>query len=109
MAGLENEQVRGLTELDRLIHQPARLAIMSLLFVVESADFTFLLNQLELTWGNLSTHISKLEQAGYLEVEKTFVDKKPQSSCRLTQAGRQAFEQYRHQIQGLMEGLHSVE
>jgi DNA-binding MarR family transcriptional regulator len=105
MADWDQEKMRQLTEVDRLIHQPARLAIMSLLYVVTSADFTFMLNQLDLTWGNLSTHISKLEQAGYVEVEKTFIDKKPQSSCRLTEEGRQAFERYRQQIQGFMDQL----
>jgi DNA-binding transcriptional ArsR family regulator len=61
-----------LAELDRLVHEPARLAVMALLYVVESADLTFLMNQTGLTWGNLSAHMSKLEEAGYLQVEKSF-------------------------------------
>ena len=59
-----------LAEIDRLVHEPARLALVALLYVVESADFTFLMNQTGLSWGNLSAHMSKLEEAGYLEVEK---------------------------------------
>jgi DNA-binding MarR family transcriptional regulator len=67
---------------------------MALLYVVDSADFTFLMNQTGLTWGNLSAHMSKLEEAGYLAVEKTFKDKRPNTSLRLTQKGRDAFRDY---------------
>ena len=56
----------GFTDIDKLIHEPARLAVMALLYVVDSADFTFIINQTGLTWGNLSAHLSKLEEAGYL-------------------------------------------
>ena len=65
------------------------------LFVVDAADATFLLNRTGLTWGNLSTHISKLEDAGYVAVEKTFRGKKPCTMVRLTTTGRTAFEDYR--------------
>ena len=84
----------SLAEIDRLVHEPARLAVMSLLYVVDSADFTFLMNQTGLTWGNLSAHISKLEDAGYLEVEKTFKGKRPNTALKLTSQGRQAFRDY---------------
>src|SRR5512137_415593 len=84
----------GLAEIDRLVHEPARLALMSLLYVVESADFTFLMNQTGLSWGNLSAHMSKLEEAGYLEVEKGFKGKRPNTTLRLTPQGRQAFTGY---------------
>jgi DNA-binding MarR family transcriptional regulator len=84
----------GLADLDRLVHEPARLAVMSLLYVVESADFTFLMNQTGLTWGNLSTHMSKLEEAGYLEVEKSFKGKRPNTTLKLTTQGRAAFSEY---------------
>ena len=83
-----------LTELDRLVHEPARLAVMALLYVVESANFTFVMNQTGLTWGNLSTHLSKLEAAGYVEVDKSFVGKRPNTDLRLTSAGRAAFSEY---------------
>ncbi len=83
-----------LVEIDRLVHEPARMAVMSLLYVVESADFTFLMNQTGLTWGNLSAHMSKLEEAGYIEVEKAFKGKRPNTNLRLTSKGRQAFRQY---------------
>jgi DNA-binding MarR family transcriptional regulator len=84
----------GIADLDRLVHEPARLAVMALLYVVESADFTFLMNQTGLTWGNLSTHMSKLESAGYLEVEKSFKGRRPNTSLRLTAQGRAAFHEY---------------
>jgi DNA-binding MarR family transcriptional regulator len=84
----------NLTEIDRIIHEPARLAVMSLLYVVDSADFTFIMNQTGLTWGNLSAHISKLDDAGYLEVEKTFKGKRPNTTLKLTSQGRQAFRDY---------------
>lgn len=95
----------GLTRLDRLVHEPARLAVMALLFVVDSADFTFVMNQTGLTWGNLSAHLSKLEEANYLEVEKTFIGRRPNTNLRLTDSGRQAFRQYRQSLRQAMEGL----
>ncbi len=93
---------KSLAELDRLIHEPARLSVMALLSVVESADFLFLLRQSGLTRGNLSSHLGKLETAGYVEITKEFVGKIPRTLLHLTEAGRQAFEAYRR---GLMEVL----
>lgn len=84
--------------IDNLIHAPARLQIVMQLFVVDGADATFLLNRTGLTWGNLSTHISKLEKAGYVSVEKTFKGKKPHTMIRLTKKGRQAFTDYRQRM-----------
>ena len=82
-------------EIDRLIHEPSRLRIMAQLYVVESADFTFLITQLGFTWGNLSSHLSKLEEAEYIEVEKEFLNKKPRTTIKLTAKGRNAFLEYR--------------
>ena len=84
--------------IDRLIHEPGRLMIMAYLSVVESADFLFLKRQTGFTWGNLSAHISKLEKAGYIEVTKEFVDKKPHTVLQLTEAGRNAFDKYRESM-----------
>jgi DNA-binding MarR family transcriptional regulator len=81
--------------MDPLIHTPARLLVVMQLFVVEAADATFLVNRTRLTWGNLSSHISKLEEAGYVSVEKTFKGKKPRTMIRLTEKGRTAFQNYR--------------
>ena len=92
-------------DLDRLIHEPARLAIMALLYVVESADFTFLMNQTNLTWGNLSTHMSKLEEAGYLAVEKSFKGRRPNTTLRLTPQGRKAFQEYARKMKQFFQDL----
>jgi len=83
-----------LGEIDHLVHEPARLMVMSLLYVVDSADFTFLMSQTGLTGGNLSAHISRLEDAGYLEVTKTFRGKRPNTTVKLTSQGREAFRDY---------------
>ena len=93
------------TEVDRLIHEPARLAIMALLYVVDSADFTFLMNQTGLSWGNLSTHMTRLEEAGYIEVEKSFKGRRPNTSLRLTENGRKAFQVYRQHMQQMLDEL----
>ena len=78
---------------------------MALLYVVESADFTFLMNQLGLSWGNLSTHMSKLEEAGYIEIEKSFKGRRPNTSLHLTQVGRSAFQEYRHNLIQMLDNL----
>lgn len=82
-------------ELDQIIHAPARLNIVTNLYVVESADFIFLRNLTGLTWGNLSAHVSKLVEAGYVEVEKSIVNKKTHTVARMTEDGRRAFEEYK--------------
>jgi DNA-binding MarR family transcriptional regulator len=91
-------------EIDRLIHEPARLMILSTLAVVENADFLFVMRQTGLTFGNLSSHMSKLEDAGYIRVEKRFVGKRPNTRLSLTERGRAAFEDYRHQIEAMLAG-----
>jgi DNA-binding MarR family transcriptional regulator len=92
-------------EIDRVIHEPARLLVVAHLYVVDSADYVFLMQNTGLTWGNLSSHLSKLEEAGYVEVQKDFVDRKPHTMVRLTDAGRSAFDAYRRQMKQLFEDL----
>ena len=92
-------------DIDKLIHEPARLMIMANLYVVESADFTFLMNQTGLTWGNISSHITKLEKAEYVTVEKTFVGKRPYTMLHLTENGRSAFQTYRQQMSQLLNDI----
>jgi len=84
--------------MDRVIHEPARLRIVAILFAAESADFLYLLRETGLTKGNLSAHLMRLEEAGYVLIEKSFRGKIPQTLCRLTRPGRSAFETYRKQI-----------
>jgi DNA-binding MarR family transcriptional regulator len=88
-----------LSELDRLIHEPARLMIVTILSFVESADFLYLQRETGMTKGNLSAHLSKLEGAGYVKIEKTFKGKLPLTICSLTPAGQQAFAGYRQHLQ----------
>lgn len=94
-----------LAGLDRLIHEPARLLIMSVLYTSEQADFTYLLTETGLTRGNLSSHLSKLEEAGYIVVEKTFRGKIPRTLCKMTDEGRTAFEAYRTGLKKLSSRL----
>lgn len=100
-----SDNLRSFTEVDRLLHEPARLMIVTLLAVVAEADFLFLLNQTGLTKGNLSAHLSKLEQAGYIEIKKSFRGKIPQTLLKLTPAGQEAFDDYRKQLQGILKRI----
>jgi DNA-binding MarR family transcriptional regulator len=94
-----------LRDLDRLVHEPARLMILAYLFVTDSADFVFLARQTGLTLGNLSSHVSKLEEAGYVEVQKSFRGKRPNTQLRLTGPGRKAFAEYRERIERALRDL----
>ena len=107
MAGASagDEQLHPLADLDRTIHSPARLMVMTNLYVVESAEFIALMNLTGLSWGNLSTHLSKLEEAGYVEMQKGFRGKKPYTMVRLTASGRAAFKAYKEQLQGVLDEL----
>lgn len=96
--------VQPLSDIDKVIHEPARLMIMSVLYVVESANFVFLRNQTGLTDGNLSSHLSKLESVGYVEVEKKFKGKKPRTTLKLSKQGRKAFEIYRKKMEQVLTG-----
>lgn len=87
--------------LDRLIHEPGRLAIMTVLSSVKSADFVFLQRTTGLTKGNLSSHLSKLEDAGLVTIEKRFVLKKPNTNVELTQEGRRRVTGHWHQLERL--------
>jgi len=98
------EDERGL-QIDRAIHEPARLLITAHLYVVESADYVFLMRNTGLTWGNLSSHLSRLESAGYVEITKEFVERKPHTMVKLTDEGRTAFDAYRRQMKALFEDL----
>jgi DNA-binding MarR family transcriptional regulator len=91
--------------LDRLVHEPARLMILASLYVVESADYTYLMRQADITWGNLSAHLSKLEEAGYIEVEKTYRGKRPYTLVRMSPQGRDAFRQYVGHMKGIIDYL----
>jgi DNA-binding transcriptional ArsR family regulator len=92
-----------MSDFDRLIHEPGRLLIVALLAGVMEADFLYLLRETELTKGNLSTHLAKLEEAGYVEIEKTFRGKIPMTIIRLSREGLDAFESYRKEMTALLK------
>jgi DNA-binding MarR family transcriptional regulator len=94
-----------IADLDRVVHSPARLMILAYLAAVDSADFIFLMNQVELTRGNLSSHLNTLEEAGYVDIQKEFVDKVPRTLIRLTDAGREAIQTYREQMRTVIDDL----
>lgn len=104
-AKADKERLQPISDIDRTIHAPARLMILAFLSVVESADFTFLKNQTGLTRGNLSSHLSKLEEAGYISVQKEFVERIPRTLIRLTGDGRAAIETYRENMRQVVETL----
>jgi DNA-binding transcriptional ArsR family regulator len=88
-------KIQRLAEVDRVIHEPSRLMVVALLAAVQEADFQYLHQATGLTKGNLSVHLSKLEAAGYIAIEKTFRGKYPLTVCKLTAQGREVFEEYR--------------
>lgn len=102
---LDTADLQGLQDVDRLIHEPARLAIVALLYVVKRADFVFLQRQTGLTPGNLSAHLAKLEAAGYVELVKEFVGKTPRTVVSLTPEGRDAFRAYREHLLDTLRNL----
>lgn len=98
---------RRLAEVDPLVHAPARLMILAILATAESVDFIYLLRETELSKGNLATHLAKLEEAGYITVEKTYRGKTPMTIYRLASQGKQAFQDYRRQLQYIVENTRS--
>jgi DNA-binding MarR family transcriptional regulator len=106
----QNEDQRGqaaesLAEIDQTIHAPTRLKILAVLRVVERADFTYILNRTGLTRGNLSANLRKLEEAGYVHIEKTFVERIPRTLISLTAEGQQAIQEYRENMQLILDEL----
>jgi DNA-binding transcriptional ArsR family regulator len=97
-----------LANLDKLIHEPARLAIMTALAACSSADFTFLLQLTGLSKGNLSSHLSKLEEGGLVQIEKRFVGKTPNTLVSLTQLGQEAITRHWLLLDKLRQGTREI-
>ncbi|MFX1325389.1 MAG: winged helix-turn-helix domain-containing protein [Promethearchaeota archaeon] len=91
-------EIPSLPPIDKLIHEPARLDILATLYVIKESDFIFLKNQTGMTWGNLSSHLTKLEDAGYVRVKKELSGKKTKTRISLTDEGRSAFREYRQKM-----------
>jgi DNA-binding MarR family transcriptional regulator len=100
-----NQDLKPIADIDRTVHSPARLMILAYLSVVESADFTFLMRQTGLTRGNLSSHMGRLEEVGYISIQKEFVDKIPRTLIRLTSEGRSAIKAYRENMLQVLDEL----
>jgi DNA-binding MarR family transcriptional regulator len=99
------DDFRSMINVDRIIHEPARLIIVAILYAVESADFLYLLRETGLTKGNLSSHLARLEDVGYVDIEKTFHGKIPRTICRLTDSGRAAFDEYRERLKRAIDTM----
>jgi DNA-binding transcriptional ArsR family regulator len=96
---------KDIASLDRLIHEPARLMIMTILYAVEEADFVYLQRECGFTQGNLSSHLAKLEEAGYIAISKTFKGKYPLTICKATTKGQSALQGYYGKIRVLTKAL----
>ena len=106
MPDVQNDsELHPLAGIDQFIHTPARLMVLAHLYVVESVDYVFLNRLTGLTWGNLSTHLGKLEEVGYVLVEKEFRGKKPHTTIKLTDEGREAFRLYKQNLQQILDDL----
>ncbi len=103
----DNDTLQSMLNVDRLIHEPARLIILSILYVLENADFLYLLSETGLRKGNLSSHLTRLEQAKYITIEKTYRGKTPMTICQITGGGQVAFETYRDQLKNVVETLYN--
>lgn len=90
-------------DIDRLIHEPARLVLVSNLAIIDEADFVYLSKRTGLTAGNISSHMGKLEAAGYVDVTKSFIGRRPRTTYHLTTTGRSAFDRYRTQVGDLLD------
>jgi DNA-binding MarR family transcriptional regulator len=101
--GNQTSKSENIDQIDRLIHEPARLMILTSLYVLEGGDMVFLKNQTHLSWGNLSVQVRRLEEAGYVQVEKEFVDNKPHTVVSLTPLGKRAFDAYREHMQEILK------
>lgn len=101
----EQEKLQRLENIDPVIHSQGRLMVITYLYVVESADYVFLTNMTGMTWGNLSTHLTKLEEAGYVDIEKGYKGKKPYTQIKLTEKGRLAFRDYKKNMQLILSDL----
>ena len=98
-----NCRAQDIAELDRMVHEPARLSILTILEAVGEADFLYLQREGGFTQGNLSSHLAKLEEAGYVEIKKTYKGKLPLTLCSLTTKGDRALADYSRRMVGILQ------
>jgi len=96
---------REISDLDRVIHSPTRLKILLVLMSVEEADFTFISRAADLTRGNLSANLTKLEEVGYIKIEKKFIERVPKTIASITPAGNKALEEYSSLLGPILDQL----
>jgi len=96
---------KEIASLDKTLHEPARLSVAACLYVVQSADFVFIQSQTGMTGGNLSSHLKKMKDAGYISITKSFDDARPKTTLALTKDGRSAFESYIKAISALLKAV----
>lgn len=101
----EKEASKQMFEIDRIIHEPARLKILAQLYVVDSADFIFIMNQTGLTQGNVSAHLNKLESVGYVDISKGFSGKRPRTMISLSKKGRFEFKKYVNTMRQIFDDI----
>jgi DNA-binding MarR family transcriptional regulator len=101
----ESQEFKQLDEIDPLIHSTTRLKVMTYLYLVENIDYVYLKRVTDLSWGNLSRHLTKLEEAGYLATKKSFENKKPKTLIWLTDKGREAYQKYKDNLQQIFDNL----
>lgn len=94
-----------LKKIDRIIHEPSRLAILSILLVVEEADFVFVMNKTGLSQGNLSSHLTKLEEAGHVNVVKTYKGKRPNTILKLSDSGETELNNYLSLMKSIFKNI----
>lgn len=102
---LRSPDLGPLAAIDEIIHAPARLMILTYLYVTESVDYVFLMRMTGRTWGSLSSHLTKLEEAGYVVITKGYQGKKPHTTIRLSDEGRAAFQRYKRSLQKVLDDL----
>jgi len=100
-----NEDWKSITEVDKLIHEPSRLMILTILNAVEKADFVYLQRETGLTRGNLSAHLTKLNDGRYINIQKTFNGKIPQTICQITVDGKTAFQKYTEYLKNVVSKI----
>jgi DNA-binding MarR family transcriptional regulator len=105
MSGEQPAEVGLLADIDQVVHSSPRLMVLTYLYVVESVDYVFLQRMTKLTWGSLATHIKKLEEAEYIEVEKGYKGKKPHTLIHMTEKGRRAFKRYKDAMKQTFNNL----
>ena len=105
MKGKNPLDPREISGLDKIIHSPTRLKILLVLMSVEEADFTFIARAADLTRGNLSANLSKLEEAGYIKIEKKFIERVPKTIASITPAGKKALEEYSSTLGPILDQL----